>query len=263
MESAIAEGPKFLYEFIVSGQVPELNDVIDEIKEEYKTYNGNCLDEDMEDMSEPPEPKKPPPLFPEGFFSKNHSSGRRENSRFMNNSDSDQDMRHSYSFGQDSDMRNTSDVDYRDSRPDSSFGSQDQDMRNADPKMHDEDFRVPYPRDQDYRSRYNDEEGDEGYDNNEDYDQDRNWQQNGNYQGRNNYNSNFQSFRQSNFNRNEGNNWQGSSDGDSNYRNNRGKRGNNSWSGSRSSNNSWSQRGSAPYKSNSRGKSSSRSNRRY
>lgn len=87
------------------------------------------------------------------------------------------------------------DVDFRNNRP------VDYDMRQNNVETADEDYRVPYDRDQDFRGsgRYDDEDYEEDYDN-----YDENWHRGNNFSqypanrnanNANNFNPNFQNFR--------------------------------------------------------------------
>ncbi|KAF5303060.1 hypothetical protein FQR65_LT08389 [Abscondita terminalis] len=203
LEAAVAEGSKSLYEFLVTGQVPELDDVMDQIREEYKSLNRS-YDEDVEDLQDTSETNLPSPIMSDNSYNQNYSrnnsfsesSNYEERGRFYNqDSRMDQDMRqlHQFSYGRDSDLR-TADIDLRNTRPMDIDFRQDRDMRDGE--IGDPDFRFNH--DQEYRGRY--EEGDDDYD----YDEDRNWNQNGNF-GNSYGGRSYQNYRsRSGFGRNEG-----------------------------------------------------------
>ncbi|KAB0798586.1 hypothetical protein PPYR_09579 [Photinus pyralis] len=204
LEAAVAEGSKSLYEYIVSGHVPELNDVMDQIREEYKSLNPS-YDEDNDDMQDLSESNHPPPLMETNpfvvnftrkpFDSPNRFMDGRSDRFYDEESRLDQDMRqfNSFNFGNEH-----SDVDLRNVRNmDVDFRQRDQDMR-GDGRMTDQDFREPFDEDQGFRGRYND--GDDQFD----YDDDRNWNDNFGNSRSGSRNNNFQNYRQSNFGRSEG-----------------------------------------------------------
>lgn len=132
LEAAIAEGPEALQKFINSGEIEELQDVLPH-DEEHDYLNDAYLDDDDE-----------------------------QNQNYQNCDDkSDSDMRH-----HDQDMRkmnqfrNSGDVDLRGAShhgQDIDFRSRDYDMRHMNTQMSDEEYRMPYNRDQDFR-QYNDDE---------------------------------------------------------------------------------------------------------
>ncbi|KAF2880187.1 hypothetical protein ILUMI_25988 [Ignelater luminosus] len=286
LEAAIAEGPKYLYEFIVAGQVPELSDVIDQIREEYNSLNRDYTDEDNDDIQDVTEPTHPPPLLPDNTFNQNFNQNkpnlnfmdnRTDNSRFDIRMDQDMRQLNNPFFGRDNDMRTTGDTDFRNIRnTDVDFRQHhDQDMRSLNTDMGDQDFRMPFSRDQDYRNnRFDEEEENEGYDDQDEFQDERNWHQGGNYQGQfggarnSNYNQNFQNFRQSNFGRNDGPgqfrsqqdgpNWSPPS-GNDNFRNDRNNRRGGPWRGPRMG--SWGRGGQASGRGGSGPRGNQRNNR--
>lgn len=140
LEAAIAEGPESLFRFGLDGHIPELREHMEKLQEEYDAFVSNkAYEEDLRnarlDEDRPPS-------------TNNHS----DESDFTNK---DQDMRVMPSqrmglFGRDddgdTDMRNV-DVDFR------SKHRQDMDMRllNTPITGGDEDLRMPFKRDQDFR----------------------------------------------------------------------------------------------------------------
>ncbi|KAF5287737.1 hypothetical protein FQA39_LY15757 [Lamprigera yunnana] len=207
LEAAVAEGSKSLYEFLVTGQVPELDDVMDQIREEYKSMN-RTYDDDTDDLQDISESNHPSPLMPDASYNQSYSRNkpflelpnypddRRDVRFYSQDTHIDQDMRqlNSFNYGRDSDLRN-SDMDLRTARNADIDFRQDQDMRN-EIKMKDEDFCETYKHDQDYRnSRYHET------DNDYEYEEDGSWNRGfGNsYGGSHNY----QNYRQSNFGRGE------------------------------------------------------------
>lgn len=176
LEAAIAEGPEALQKFINSGEIEELQDVLPH-DDEHDYLNDAYLDDDSE------EPRR-------------HIDNRDSDLRHL-----DQDMR---KVGQP--FRNASDIDLRSMQhnQDVDFRNMDYDMRRLNTQMTDEDYRMPYNRDQDFR--YNDDEDME--DNYEEdyaggYQDSRNWHHNqfnqnrfGNPSTRNqNFNNGYQNFR--------------------------------------------------------------------
>lgn len=176
LEAAIAEGPEALQKFINSGEIEELQDVLPH-DDEHDYLNDAYLDDDGEE-------------------SRRHIDNRDADLRHL-----DQDMR---KVGQP--FKNANDIDLRGMQhnPDMDFRGMDYDMRRLNNQMTDEDYRMPYNRDQDFR--YNDDEDME--DNYEEdyasgYQESRNWHHNqfnqnrfGNPSARNpNFNNGYQNFR--------------------------------------------------------------------
>lgn len=142
LEAAIAEGPESLFQFGLDGHIPELREHMEKLQEEYDAFVANkAYEEDLRnvrlDEDEPPS-------------SNNHSDGSD-----LGFTSKDQDMRvlssqHIGPFGRDddgdTDMRNQ-DGDFR------AKHRQDMDMRMLNPSIGsgDEDLRMPFKRDQDFR----------------------------------------------------------------------------------------------------------------
>lgn len=226
LESAVAEGSKALYEFIVTGQVPELHDVMDQIREEYMNLNRSYSEEDSDDMQDiSDEPPPPPPksssmsdMFTPPFsitaFQNASFATERKASRFFNNVD--QDMRQSgstsFNFGINKEVHKSGGLEFKNPRSMDVDFRHDKDLRNTN-SLGDKDFRSPFTRDKDYRtSRFDQEkepeyEDDDDEDNEEEYTEERSWPQNNNFPNqfggvRNpNFNPNFPMFRPPNFGR--------------------------------------------------------------
>lgn len=195
MEAAIAEGPEALQKFINSGEIEELHDVLPH-DDEHDYLNDAYLDEDEERNEKTDEDVR------------HH----------------DQDMRklgHQFRNSGDVDLRNNprhhhhhQDVDFRNNMT-------DYDMRHMNnTQMSDEDYRMPYNRDQDFRMYNDDEEmSEENYDDDfsggggggNNYQQERNFYNNNNNNQFNQNNNRFQpppllppQQQRNNFNSNNG-----------------------------------------------------------